>query len=438
MKTHPYFKFLLLFAFIAIAACSKKEDPIGAPEENFSLTLKSSAGTEELEILTVNDSVFFTVTGSDGVDYSDVATFYVNETSISTRAYFFTETGTFDVKAFYNDVTSNVLRFEVLALTERALTIDVSRAMNNQTITFGLLDGSGNNTASEATFYVNGNAISGFTFASANEESFVVYAEYMVDNETFTTPAKNFSVYIPKRNVVLEDYTGTWCGYCLKALAAIDSVRALTSHVSIVAIHESSIGPPDPMHFPQVDDLQAEFNVPDSFPQTQMNRTVKWNSLPNSLLYDYDAVTNIAGLETDVSVAINSQISGSTLTVDAKVVYRNGSEPGDKLVVYLLENGIVADQVNYFNSNPNSPYFGMGNPIVGFVHDDALRNSLSGLFGDSIPETSAFEVHSKSYTFNVPAEYNTANLSFVVMVVKADNSAKNSQHALLGENKTFY
>ncbi len=432
MKTYPYFKFLLLLAFLAIAACSKKEDPIGTPEQNFSIVLKSSAGTEELEILSVNDSVFFTVTGSDGADYSDIATYYVNETPTTTRAYFFTETGTFTVKAVYEGTTSNILNFEVLAPEERALTIDVSRAMKNQTITFGLLDGSGNNTASEATFYVNGNAIAGFTFSSANEGSFEVYAEYMVNNETYTTPIKDFSIYIPKRNVVIEDYTGTWCGYCLDALVAIDHAKELTPNLSIVAIHKTAISIPDPMDFAQIQDLQNEFNVPNSFPQTQLNRTEAWNDP-----YDFSAVTSIAGSETNLSIAINSQINGSNLSVDVKVVYENGSEPGDKLVVYLIESGVIADQANYFNNVVGHPYQGYGNPIPNFVHNDALRNSLSNLFGDNIPETSAYQVYSKTYTFSVPTEYNANNLSFVVMVVKADNNAKNSQHAELGENKIF-
>ncbi|WP_111879515.1 Omp28-related outer membrane protein [Aequorivita sp. CIP111184] len=214
----------------------------------------------------------------------------------------------------------------------------------------------------------------------------------------------------------------------------MDSIQTLTDHVSVLAIHESG-SVIDPMDFSQIDDLQAEFGVPDSFPQTQLNRTVPWNS--STLIYDYDAVTSIAGLETDLSVAINSQITGSTLSVDAKVIYKNGSEPGDKLVVYLLESGIVSDQANYFTNNPNSPYYGAGDPIIDFVHKDALRNSLSTLFGGNIPDTEAYKEYKKTYTFTVPSDYNADNLSFVVMVVKADNSAKNSQHAKLGENKTF-
>src|SRR5690606_15610698 len=185
--------------------------------------------------------------------------YYVNDTPMGGRAYFFTETGTFTVKAVFEDTSSNILNFEVLALEERALTIDVSRAMKNQTITFGLLDGNGDNTAADATFYVNGNAISGFTFVSPIEGSFEVYAEYIVNGETITTPVKEFSVYIPKRYVVIEDYTGTWCGSCLDALIAIDHAKELTPYISVVAIHKTAISIPDPMDFARIQDLQDEF-----------------------------------------------------------------------------------------------------------------------------------------------------------------------------------
>ena len=436
MRNYPYFKILSLFAFIAIIGCSKKEDPLSAPTESLSIALTSDAGTNALEVLSIDQLVNFTITGSDGENYTSTAKFYVNDSEIQGSSYTFSTIGTFDVKAVYGSATSNILNFEVLAESQRALTIDVTRAMNNQTITFGLLDSSGIDTAADATFYVKNAAITGFTYSSATEGSYEVYAEYLVNGETVVTPVKTFTVYIPKRNVVLEDYTGTWCGYCLKALVAIDALKTMTDHISVVAIHKKSLGY-EPMHFPQVNDLQAEFDIPNEFPQGQLNRTVKWNSLPGSNDYDMNAVTSIAGLETDLSIAINSQITGSTLSVDAKVVYRNGAEPGDKLVVYLVESGIIADQNNYFNEDPTSPYFGAGNPIIGFVHHDALRNSLSNLFGDNIPETPAYQEYKKTYTFTIPSEYNVEGLSFVVMVVKADNSAKNSQHAALGETKLF-
>lgn len=434
MKNLSYLKILSLFVFIAIIGCSKKEDPLIAPVEDLSIFLTSNVGNNELEVVALDQMVTFTITGSDGEDYTTAAKLYVDGTEITGSTYTFNATGTYEVKAIYGDATSNILSFDVLADTERSLTISATRAMTDQTITFGLLDANGEDRASEATFYVNDAAISGFTFSSATEGSFEVFAEYEVENETYNTAIKNFSVYTPKRNVVIEDYTGTWCGYCLNAVVAIDAVKTMTEHVSVIAIHKKSGTTfPEPLHFPQISELQEEFNVDNGFPQTQLNRTDRWRGNP----YDFTEVTNLAGAETDVSIGINSKITGSDLSVDVKVVYRNGSQQGDKLVVYLLESGVIADQVNYFDTVEGHPYQGYGNPIIDYVHNDGLRNSLSNLFGDNIPDTSAFEEYKKTYNFSVPSEYNAENLSFVVMVVKADNNAKNSQHAELGETKIF-
>ncbi len=319
----------------------------------------------------------------------------------------------------------------MLAPTERALTIDFPRAMKNQTITFGLLDSNGDDTASEATFYVNGNVISGFTYNSATDGSFEVYAEYMVDNESYSTPVKNFSVYTPKRKVVVEDYTGTWCGFCPAVALAIDTVKAATNHISVVAIHETGSTLPDPMHFDDVEILKDEFGI-GGLPQARLNRTQKWLDP-----YKKEDVLAMAGNETNLSIAIDSKMTGSNLTIDTKVMYANGSEAGDKLVVYLVESGIIYAQTNYFNNTSGHPLEGHGNPIPDFVHNDALRNSLSDIFGDAIANTSAYTEYKKQYSIEIPSEYNVDNLSVIVMVVNANNEAKNSQHAEVGENKQY-
>ncbi len=426
------FKFLILFAILAVVSCSKKEDPIVKPTDSLSLVLKSDAGSEALEVIGVNSLVVFTVLGSDGEDYTDVAQLYVNDEEIDGSTYEFTNTGQFSVKAKYEDIVSNSLTFEVLQPTERVLTVDVSKALRNQTITFSLRDDQGNNTADDANFYVNGELIPGNTFSSATIGDFEVYAAYEANEETFTTQTKDFVVFVPKRKVVIEDYTGTWCGFCPGVAVAIDLAREETANVAVVAIHKASAGIYDPFDFARIGELQAMFDIDNGFPKARLNRTVDW---PRP--YNLAQVMAMAGNETDVSIAINSQLNGSNLSVNVKVVYENGSTPGDKLVVYLLENGVIAPQANYFDQTQDHPYQGLGNPIPEYVHNDGLRNALSNLFGDAIPNTPAFQVHTKDYSFSVPSNYVGENLSFVVMVVNADNSAKNAQFSNINENKNY-
>jgi thiol-disulfide isomerase/thioredoxin len=431
MKTYPYLKTLLFFAIITIVSCSKKEDPYVEPSPLLTLELKSDAGIGELVVLRANDSVNFTVIGNDGVDYTSASQIFVNNVEIAGNYYIFEELGEFTVDAIYNEVSSNSLNFEVLAPTERALTIDFPKALRNQTITFGLLDSQGNNTASDATFYVDDTAISGFTYSSANEGSFEVYAEYEVDNELHTTANKTFEVFIPKRKVVIEDYTGTWCGFCPAVALAIDTVKVATNQISVVAIHETGNSLPDPMHFDRVQDLKDAFGI-GGLPQARLNRKQKWLDP-----YNRNDVLAMAGNETNLTIAINSKITGSNLTVDVKLMYAGGSEDGDKLVVYLVESGIIYAQTNYFNNTPGHPLEGHGNPIPDFVHNDALRNSLTDIFGDAIPATPAFSEYKKQYNLQIPSEYNVNNLNVVVMVVNSNDEAKNSQFAYVGENKNY-
>lgn len=426
------FKFLILIAVLAIASCSKKEDPIEQPTTPLSLILTSDAGTGELEVVGINTTAIFTVTGSDGEDYTNVAKLLVNDVEIPGTTYEFTQTGQFSVKAKHNDIVSNILNFEVLEPTERVLTVSVLKALRNQPITFRLLDDQGNDTAADADFYVNNELISGATFSSPTSGAFEVYAIYEANDDSFTSDVKQFNVFTPKRKVVIEDYTGTWCGFCPAVAVAIDNARAATEHVAVVAIHKTSSTIPDPMNFVRIQELQDMFGIDNGFPKAQLNRTSSWANP-----YPMDRVLSMAGNDTDVSIGINSQLAGSNLSVKVKVVYENGSMAGDKLVVYLLENGIVSPQENYFNETPGHPYQGLGNPIPDYIHNDALRNSLSDLFGDAIPNKPAFEVYEKEYTFAVPSNYVGENLSFVVMVVDSENTAKNAQFSTINENKDY-
>lgn len=426
------FKFLLFFAVLTIVSCSKKEDPLQEQTAPLSLVLKSDAGSEELQVVGVNTTVVFTVEGSDGENYTEVSKLYINEEEITGSTYEFSSTGQYAVKAKYNNISTNTLNFEVLEPTQRVLTVSVTKAFRNQTVVFGLRDDQGNDTAADATFYVNGGQISGNTFSSPSVGEFQVYAIYEANDETFTTEAKEFEVFVAKRKVVVEDYTGTWCGFCPGVAVAIDDLRAVTEHVAVVAIHKESSTVPDPLNFPRVGELQAMFNIDNGFPKARINRTIDW---PRP--YVLSQATAIAGTDTDVSIAVNSQLNGSSLSLNVKVAYENGSVPGDKLVVYLLENGVVSPQANYFNETPGHPYEGLGNPIPNYVHNDGLRNSLSELFGDAIPNLPAFQVHSKDFTFQIPSHYVGENLSFVVMVVNSENSAKNAQFSNINEAKDF-
>jgi len=301
----------------------------------------------------------------------------------------------------------------------------------NQEIPFKIINEEGVDVTELATFYVDGAAIGGASFSSGVIGDFEVYGVYMEDGVEITTNPETFSVIIPKRKVVIEDYTGTWCGFCPRVANAVNLLKEETDDIAIVAIHETANSFEDPMHFDQVQLLKDAFGI-EGFPAAKINRSVDW-ATPHVV----EDVTAIAGLDTNLALALNSELIDGELTVQINVVYEEGSSQGDKLVVYLLEDGIIYDQVNYYDQDSSSPFYNAGSPIPGFVHNEVLRNSLSSVLGDEIPVTSALTEYVTSYVITLPSNYVTENLSFVAMVVDADNNAKNAQFAHLNEDKSY-
>lgn len=419
-------KLFLIFSLVFILSCSKTEENV-ALINIVDLILTTDSNDE---ILVVDETVNFTATGDDGVDYSEQASFYVNQTEITGSSYTFPAEGTYAVYASYGQVTSNTIEFDVVDASENLL-LSRNKILRNQSIEFTLTDADGNDNTPSATFYVNGMAITGNSYATSTTGDYEVYAEYELAGSTQTSDTKMFTVFIPKRKVVIEDYTGTWCGYCPAVAAAIWDVQALTEDISVVAIHETANSSPDPFHFPQVQLLQDEFGV-DGLPAARINRTTYWNAP-----YETGDVTNMAGENTDLAIAVNSQLTGTDLSVDVNVIYENGSTAGDRLVVYLIENGLIYKQTNYYNDDPTSPFYQQGNPILDFVHNEVLRLSLTDIFGDVIPETPAFSDYTKNINVTIPAEYNANSLELVVMVVSDDHTARNSQFADVNENKEY-
>ncbi|WP_203296016.1 Omp28-related outer membrane protein [Luteirhabdus pelagi] len=313
----------------------------------------------------------------------------------------------------------------VTIVDENAGLVVRSSSLRNQEIPFRVFNSSEEEVTDVATFYVDEAEIEGSIFTSADEGTFEVYAQYEEDGATIETEPTPFSVIIPKRKITIEDYTGTWCGYCPRVTASIEEVHEETEHISVVAIHND-----DEMALPFEQDLRAEFDVT-GFPAGRINRTVNWINP-----HDPQDVLSIAGQPAPMAIGIESQLSGNDLAVKVTVASENELSNA-KMVVYLVEDGLLYNQVNYYDNDESSPYFGQGNPIVDFEHNDVLRASLSNIFGDALPAIAALEEYAKNYSISLSSEYNTANLRLVVMLVDENNTAMNSQYAAIDSAKGF-
>lgn len=302
-------------------------------------------------------------------------------------------------------------------------------SLKNQDVVFSLFDDEGNEIIENVTYFVNNTAIEGTTFQSAEEGEFEIYAEFTLNGETVATESETFSVITPVKKLMLEDYTGSWCGYCPAVSQAIKEVISQTSLISVVAIHNG-----DQFALPIEPNIREGLGIPTGSPRARMDRIITWGS---AITFPVEDVLQNIGGDTDYVISINSVVENGTLIAQVSVAGQVDIQD-KKLVVYLVEDNLVDDQTNYFNNDPNSIYFGMGDPIVDFEYDHVLRASISeNILGDPIPTTAAFTDFVKDFSFDIPGNFVVENLHLVAILVDQDNLALNSQNAAVNELKPY-
>jgi len=299
--------------------------------------------------------------------------------------------------------------------------------LRNQQISFSVFDIDGNDITSESTFFVDGVSIVGNQISYPEIGSHQVYAEYSIESTLYNSDTKTFNIVIPETKVAIEDYTGTWCGYCPRISHAIEELRLITDKIAVVAIHNG-----DPMAISQESDLRNEFGI-FGFPTGRINRTIDW-SYPHTS----NMIETLIDSENSIAISVDSHlVNMNQLEVQLRVVSEVDLED-HKIVAYLVEDNLIYDQVSYYNYDENSYFFGMGNPIVGFVHNDVLRHSFTNILGDNLENpTPALADSFFNYSFDINSAHNPDNLGIVVMIVNQDNTAINSQFSKINYFQDF-
>ncbi len=286
---------------------------------------------------------------------------------------------------------------------------------------FTVKTNSGANVTSSATIKVNGETISGNAYTTLIEGDYTATATYKeLTSSSVTFKVYNAQVYTKK--AVIEDYTGTWCGWCPRVGYAIELVEAASDNVIAVGVH---IG--DSMENSSSVAVKDAFGIT-GYPSAYVDRENLWSyPEPDNVAQ----ATDLAQGKTRVGLAINSTLSGNSLAIDIQSGFV-ASTPGTKLVVFILEDGIVEDQGNY------TSYYAGADPIVGFVHNHVLRYSATHVLGDEIDTSGG--VHDHSYTVDLAANdvANNDNVNILAMLVDASGKkVLNAQYAHINENKGF-
>lgn len=254
------------------------------------------------------------------------------------------------------------------------------------------------------------------------------------DDESGTGSSNNNSTETPivgkfKKNVLIEDFTGTWCGYCPRVAYGIQKVEEEGLAAIPVAIHRGSTNPGasgyDPFNF-DASALESYIGLT-GYPTAKLNRKTDWSNEAST----YEP-KNLIKLNSDLGLALNSTVSGGNINLDVNIKF-DANLTGLKLVVYVLEDNLFQNQTNY------TSYFGGASTLTNFEHDHVLRACLTNLVnGDDLTGTTDGAIITKNFSLAIPSNIsNSAHMSFVAFVIDSSGKAINVRSAVPNVNQTF-
>lgn len=300
-------------------------------------------------------------------------------------------------------------------ITSLALKVSNNVIVVNTALTYTVVTDAQADVTANASLYVNGSKVK-TPYTPSKAGDIEIYASYngIESNKVKVTVANEFKNSVAaefKEKLIVEDYQGTWCGACPFATNAIKKLKDTHKEAVIpIGIHFRDI-----MQNEISVELVSHFRVT-NYPTIHLDRK-EWGGIFSN---DYSKVTSEIAKESQVAIGIGSTIENSDVKIQVDIEFKNKPTKSNKLAVYLLENGIIADQVG-------------ANPPENYVHDHVLRHALTKTFGDEIPSTAVSS--DKKYTVKFDKKVtdfsritNFANSEIVAIVFDADGNVINSQH----------
>ena len=300
-----------------------------------------------------------------------------------------------------------------------------SSYLKDQLISFNMIDSEGNNITSGTSFTVDNQLINGNTISYDEIGSHDVSANYTIDSQNYSTDLKVFNIVEPINKVIVEDYTGTWCGYCPPVAHAIYELKEVYDNIISVGIHNN-----DELTIDQESDLRSELGI-SGFPSARLNRTISWFDP-----YQISEVNSLLSEENNVAISIKSTLENIDLEVNLRIV-SNVELVNHKLVIYLVESNLIYDQSNYFNYVEDSYFYNLGNPIENYSHQDVLRKSITNISGNTLDLIQPLTDYKFNFNVEISPDFIQENLAIVAMVVDSNNNAINSQFSEVNSFQDF-
>ena len=352
---------------------------------------------------------------------------------------------TFKNKSF-TPVTSFEVQYKVGSTVSTSETINLATPLyynESKLVNFSELYSSSTAKYNDVKIYVN----KVNTLLEVNQSNDTVYGSLTL------------ALGLATKKVLLEEYTGSWCGWCPDATTKTQSILTNTNIIA-VSHHDA-----DSMQNANSNVLITDYTT--SFPSATIDQyqfsasntitheRTEWNTFSSQRLLVPSPVS--VSISTPTYNIISRQIDATVSTnflAELKGDYR--------INLYIKENNVYGpimdstnngwNQLSYMQNIPSSPYYGFGIYYDAshyllraneYKHQYVVNEMLDGAYGSVIPapSTSPTSVYTKAYTTTLPLpvnnefRYNEDNIYLVAVVSEYNADTKKREILNVTETK---
>jgi len=394
MKTKNILLYLLAGT---IFLCGCGDDGEDVDSDNADLITDIIISSDKTTIKpTGEDKITLTAVDQDGNDISDneKVFYFANGTRIP-RKFGLRSAGTFTIQAKKDDIKSNELSVKT-GLVVKSITI--STDMNSITgngfsaAILSARDQDDDVITNFVDFYANDQKLKTHYFSSLKEGSFELKAKYreiVSDNTVSVEVQANSS---RGKKVLIEEFTGEWCGWCPQAGYNLDLLLKRGSAVIVSAIHG---GRRDQRYkYDHESTLMTPLGL-NGFPAGVVDRKKVEGAIFNAVSINdagfkriTDRIEEILETPAQLGIAIETELDGSTVIIRPRIKLYEEMASDIYYTIYINENKLDgAGQANYFSNNANfidSKFYTQPNPLTDYEHNHVLRKNVTDASGELI------------------------------------------------------
>lgn len=233
----------------------------------------------------------------------------------------------------------------------------------------------------------------------------------------FCLAAKAQTISIPRVQVI-EEATGTWCGWCVRGIVGMNQLEEKYPDTFIgLAVHGNDA---------YATDSYASFLQRISgYPFALINRSYSCGTKPEEMLTAYNAFASMGDAEGEAKIVdahyTDSKYTAVEITTETRFAKAHSKEDY-RLAFVVVEDSIRDRQANYYSGGANGAMGGFEDltdyPYVYLRHVVRYTDCYDGIVG-SVPSTiKAGQTYTFSHTITMPKVKMRSRVSIVVLLLR--------------------